>query len=71
MAGEPLKVGDVVPCRVVDIRPMLVRLTAIKQQRQGVVRGSAASRVTVGQNVHVQILDPDVGGRFEATLVSG
>ena len=71
MAGEPLKVGDLVACRVTDIKPMLIRLTAISQQRLGVVRGSAASRVSVGQHVHVRILDPDVGGRFEATLISG
>ena len=67
MAEGPVQAGELTTCVVFDIRPMLVRVTARGQS--GVIRGSAASRVSVGQRLHIRIIEPNVGGRFEAALI--
>lgn len=58
-------VGDLVACRVTDVKPLLVLLDA--SGRRGVIRGAAYEKVKVGDRVVVQITQTD--GRFEATLV--
>lgn len=58
-------VGDLVACRVTDIKPLLVLLDA--SGRRGVIRGAAYEKVKVGDRVVVQITKTD--GRFEASLV--
>lgn len=58
-------VGDLVACRVTDIKPLLVLLDA--SGRRGVIRGAAYEKVKVGDRVIVQITATD--GRFEAQLV--
>ncbi len=58
-------VGDLVLCRVTDVKPLLVLLDA--SGRRGVIRGSAYEKVKVGDRVIVQITSTD--GRFEAALV--
>lgn len=62
-----LNVGDLVTAHVIGIHPMLVRIAVGDQP--GVIRGSAATRVTVGMVIKARITQTDVGGRFEATLV--
>ncbi len=58
-------VGDLVACRVTDVKPLLVLLDA--SGRRGVIRGAAYEKVQVGDRVIVQITSTD--GRFEAQLV--
>lgn len=62
-----MNVGDLVTARVIDVRPLLVRIIA--EDQSGVIRGSAASEVRVGQRIKVRITAPNTDGRFEATLV--
>jgi hypothetical protein len=62
-----MNVGDLVTARVIDVRPLLVRIVA--EDQSGVIRGSAAGEVSVGQRIKVRITESNVGGRFEATLV--
>ncbi len=62
-----MNVGDVVTARVIGVGPLLARIVAADQP--GVIRGSAAGNLTVGQRIKAQITETNVGGRFEAKLI--
>lgn len=62
-----MNVGDLVTARVIGVGPLLARIVADDQS--GVIRGSAAKSLTVGQMIKVLITEPNVGGRFEASLI--
>lgn len=65
--ASSFEVGDLVPCSVKRVQPLLVLLTA--GDRPGVIRGSAYEKVKAGDHVIVRITVPNKDGRFEGTLV--
>lgn len=62
-----MNVGDLVTARVIGTGPLLARIVADDQP--GVIRGSAANSLTVGQRIKVRVNELNVGGRFEASLI--
>lgn len=62
-----MEVGDLVTARVIGVGPALARIVA--DGRPGVIRGGAAAKLSAGQIIKARVTQPNVGGRFEATLV--
>ena len=69
MAEGPVKPGELLVARVTFVRPLHALVVA--RGDSGIVRGSAAGRTSVGDHVRIRVLEVNVGGRFEASIIGG
>ncbi len=69
MAEGPVRPGELLVARVTFVRP--VHALVVARGENGVIRGSAAGRTSVGDHVKIRVLEVNVGGRFEASILDG